>query len=109
MTVRVRDTSRLRFARLTIIGGVELWNLPEYPEIAPAGDDQRYVVDRKDRIDLLANSFYGNVELWWVIALRNELRLLPNDMYQNQVLQIPSARRVFNTILRLPSGGVVGR
>lgn len=109
MTVHVRNTSRLRFAKLTIIGGVEQWNLPEYPEIAPAPDDMRYVVSRRDRIDQLAFSTYQNSELWWIIALRNELRLLPNDMYVNQVLQIPSPRRVFSEILRLPSGGVEGR
>lgn len=109
MAVKIRDTSRLRFAKLTFIDGIELWNLPEYPEIAPANDDQRYVVDRNDRIDRMAFTFYGNTDLWWVIALRNDLFLLPNDMFQNQVLQIPSARRVFNTILRLPSGGVEGR
>jgi nucleoid-associated protein YgaU len=109
VTVNVRDTSRLRFAKLALIDGVELWNLPEYPEIEAAPDDLRYVVDRKDRIDRLAFSFYGNAELWWVIALANELRLLPNDMKQGDTLRIPSPRRVFNQILRSPSRGVEGR
>lgn len=109
MTVNIRNTSRLRFAKLAIIDGIETWNLPEYPEIGPANDDLRFIVDRNDRIDRMANSFYGNTDLWWIIALRNDLFLLPNDMFQGQLLQIPSARRVFSTILRLPTGGVEGR
>ncbi len=109
MTVNRRTTSRLRFAELATIGGVECWNLPEYPEIGEAPDDMRYVVDRNDRIDRLSNSRYRTPELWWIIALRNDLKLLPNDLYMRQVIYIPSSRRVFGEILRLPSGGVEGR
>lgn len=109
MSVRVRDASRLKFAKLSTLDGVEFWELPEYPKIEDAPDDRRYVVNRRDRIDLLANAFYGTPVLWWVIALRNDLELLPNDMYEGQVLQIPSARRVFSQILRRPNRGEEGR
>jgi hypothetical protein len=109
MTVRVRDTSRLKFARLIDLDGVEHWELPEYPEIPEASDDRRYVVSRSDRIDRLAETFYGVVDLWWVIAIANDLELVPNDLYENQVLRIPSGRRVFTQILRRPSRGLEGR
>jgi hypothetical protein len=84
---------------------VEFWDLPEYPEIGPAGDDIMYTVNRLDRIDLIANAFYESADLWWIIAIRNDMRLLPNDMYEGQKLYVPSSRRVFGTILRNASRG----
>lgn len=109
MTVRVRNTSRLKFARLTTIDEVEHWELPEYPAINEAADDGRYVVDRRDRIDKLAVLFYSDPGLWWIIALANNLALLPNDLNAGAVLKIPSQRRVFTEILRRPTGGAEGR
>lgn len=109
MTVKRRDTSRLKFAKLVTLEGVEHWELPEYPTIGDAPDDRRYVVNRTDRIDQLAEVFYGTADLWWIIAIRNDLELVPNDLYENQVLRIPSGRRVFTEILRRPNRGVEGR
>lgn len=109
MTVRIRDTSRLRFARLITIDGVEHWEMPEYPEIREAPDDIIYTVDRNDRIDRIATRFYNSPDLWWIIALANELRLLPNDLSEGDKIRVPSGRRVFTEILRKPSRGREGR
>lgn len=109
MAVSIRSSSRLRFARLIIIDEVEHWELPEYPVIAPAPDDKRYVVDRNDRIDRLAQKFYGSVDLWWVLAIANGLELLPNDLNTGATIIVPSQRRVFAEILRRPSKGLEGR
>lgn len=109
MTVRVRDTSRLRFARLITIDGIEHWEMPEYPEIRQASDDIVYTVDRSDRIDRIATRFYSSPDLWWIIALANDLRLLPNDLKEGAKLRIPSGRRVFTEILRKPTRGREGR
>jgi|SRR6056300_1033944 len=109
MAVNLRSTSRLRFARLVSLDGVEHWELPEYPTILPSSTDSTYKVSRSDRIDLLANRFYGSVDLWWVIAIANDLELVPNDLYEGQELIIPSSRRVFTQILRRPSRGQEGK
>jgi len=109
MTVRLRNTSRLKFARLATIEGVEHWELPEYPAIQEALDDARYVVDRKDRIDKLATTFYSDPSLWWIIALANGMALLPNDLRPGSTIRVPSQRRVFVEILRRPSGGSEAR
>jgi hypothetical protein len=109
MSVRLRDTSRLRWARLLTIDGMEFWEQPEYPEIGEAPDDMAYEVSRTDRIDRIAFNFYRSTDLWWIIALRNDLRLLPDDMYEGRIIQIPSNRRVYNTILRSPSRGKEGK
>lgn len=109
MAVKIRDTSRLRWARFLTVQGVEFWDLPEYPTIGPANDDVRYVVARRDRIDLISTAFYETPDLWWIIASRNGLRLMPSDLYEGQNLFIPSSARVFNTILRSPNRGKLGR
>jgi hypothetical protein len=99
----------LRWARLITIDGVEHWEMPVYPKIDPAPDDSRHVVDQNDRIDKLALRFYGDMGLWWILAIANDLELLPDNMHANQVLKVPSQKRVFSEILRRPSGGVEGR
>jgi hypothetical protein len=109
MGIKLRDTSRLRWSRLLVAKEVEFWDLPEYPEVPAASDDIRYTVARVDRIDLLSNSFYETPDLWWIIATRNELRILPNDLYEGQTIFIPSYGRVFNQILRKPTRGREGR
>lgn len=109
MAVKIQSTSRLRFSRLLELDGVEHWELPEYPRIDPARDDQKYIVDRNDRIDRLADRFYGSSALWWVIAIANGMELLPNDLSAQATIIIPSQRRVFTQILRRPTRGMEGR
>jgi hypothetical protein len=109
MAIQVRDTSRQRFAKLVELSGVEFWELWEPPVIDEAPDDIFYTVARNDRIDLLAFRFYNSAELWWVIALANDFRLLPNDMTENMRLRVPSPARVFTKILRGANRGEEGR
>jgi nucleoid-associated protein YgaU len=100
MAVKVRSTSRLNFSRLLTIDEVEHWEMAELPVIVAAQDDTFYQVNQEDRIDLIAQRFYGNPELWWVIAVANGLDLLPNDLKPFSTIRIPSNSRVFNKILR---------
>lgn len=37
------------------------------------GNEYRYVVKSGDRLDLLSNEFYGTYDLWWIIALVNNI------------------------------------
>lgn len=104
MPVKIRSTSRMIFARLLTLTStrgedVETWEMPELPEVAASGDDIIYQVQQDDRIDLIAERFYGNPELWWVIALANDLNLLPNDLAPFSTIRIPSNKRVFTKIL----------
>ena len=44
-----------------------------YPDV-PYSDNDNYVITTiGDRLDLLAFDFYGDAELWWVIASANSL------------------------------------
>jgi len=100
VAVKIRATSRLNFARLITLDRVEHWEMPEYPKISEASDDIIYQVQQEDRIDLLANDFYGNGELWWIIAVANNLSLLPSDLKPFATIRIPSNKRVFTKIIK---------
>ena len=47
-----------------------------YPEIPLSIDDIYVITSEGDRLDLLANQFYNNVDYWWVIANANNLTTL---------------------------------
>tara|TARA_Y100001963_G_C6788243_1_gene454103 strand:+ start:4540 stop:4845 length:306 start_codon:yes stop_codon:yes gene_type:complete len=43
----------------------------------PHSDNDIYVITQEgDRLDLLANQFYNNVNLWWYIAKANNLSFM---------------------------------
>lgn len=42
-----------------------------YPEISLSENDIYVVTEFGDRLDLLANQFYGDVTLYWIIASAN--------------------------------------
>ena len=43
----------------------------------PKSDNDIYVITQEgDRLDHLANQFYGNVSLWWYIAKANGLKFM---------------------------------
>lgn len=99
-TVKIRTTSRLNFARFITVGGVDHWEMLEYPVITEGQDDLIYQVKQEDRIDLLAQRYYGTADLWWVIAAANDMVLLPSDLKPFATIRIPSNNRVFNKILK---------
>tara|TARA_Y100001938_G_C7925334_1_gene346594 strand:- start:108 stop:413 length:306 start_codon:yes stop_codon:yes gene_type:complete len=43
----------------------------KYPEIPLSIDDLYVVTSIGDRLDLLANQFYGDTRLWWIISSAN--------------------------------------
>lgn len=97
-----RSTSWLQFSRILELGElvglpdgkrVRCYEMPEFPVIEAADDDIIYTVARVDRIDRIAERFLGTPELWWIIAIANDLRIIPNELYPQQRLRIPTQRR----------------
>lgn len=43
----------------------------KYPTIPLTGDDTYITTTSGDRLDTIAYSFYGDVDLWWIIASAN--------------------------------------
>jgi hypothetical protein len=51
--------------------GVEYYRTNFYPEIPTRETDIYVETDFGDRLDLLANQFYGDVNYYWIIAAAN--------------------------------------
>lgn len=57
-----------------------------YPDIPISGEDSYVITVLGDRLDLIANDFYGDTSLWWVIASANNL---PGDsLYPEPGIQL---------------------
>jgi hypothetical protein len=88
-----------RYSSIQIINTIEnpkrrYTNL-KYPEITVDFSDIYVYTTRGDRYDLLAQTYYGDSSLWWVISRANPSQtsdsLLPNPGEQ---IRIPAASRI---------------
>ena len=71
--------------------GTEYYKNVTYPEV-PANENDIWVeTEFGDRLDLLANQFYGDVSLWWYIARANNLTTI--NIPQNIQLRIPGSTK----------------
>ena len=43
----------------------------KYPEVPLSFDDIYVITKREDRLDLLAEQFYKDTSLWWIISIAN--------------------------------------
>ena len=43
----------------------------KYPEVSLSFDDIYVITKTEDRLDLLAEQFYGDISLWWIISIAN--------------------------------------
>jgi len=100
MAVEVKNSSRLLFADFLTDEGVEFWDTLVLPDVRTRPDDIQYVVSNGDRVDLIANRFYQDPGLWWVVAWANNLEIIPTDLKEGDQLRIPSIDFVENELLR---------
>lgn len=98
MPVSLSSKSRLRFKEFLSIYDVEFWELDALPTIPESPADYYYYVTMQDRIDLLATRFYGDPNLWWVIAAANNLDILPTNLVEGTTIRIPSPAYVNDTL-----------
>ena len=62
--------------------------LSKYYRRIPENDSDIYVITQwGDRLDLLANQYYGDQHLWWYIAQANNLKF--NNVEANMTIRIP--------------------
>ena len=59
----------------------------EFENIPKSESDIYVITQYGDRLDLLANQFYGDVTLWWYIARANDLNTM--IVPENIQLRIP--------------------
>ena len=74
-----------------------------YPEV-PLSDEDIYVyITQGDRFDILAQQYYGDQSLWWIISIANTAiagTSLPSDLTQDSLI-IPQ-----ETQIRIPANYV---
>jgi len=44
-----------------------------YPKILPNDNDLYIITEQSDRLDILANKYYNNPNMWWIIATANNI------------------------------------
>lgn len=60
------------------------------PKTIPKKDDDIYVITQEtDRLDLLANEYYGDSRLWWIIAQANNINGVNIGLDAGVQLRIP--------------------
>ena len=75
-----------RYSNIKIIedpkenGGARFYSTTFYPKIPLSENDVYVLTGKGDRLDLLANQFYGDPNLWWVISSANA-SLTQNSLY----------------------------
>ncbi len=61
-----------------------------YPKIKPTDNDVYIITTVSDRLDVLANKYYGDKNLWWIIAVANNLNDASLHIDAGTQLRIPS-------------------
>lgn len=91
--IRLHPRSRLLGTPLL---GVEdqHFDLVSLPEIVAQPDDLSHAVSADDRMGTLANRYYGDPRLLYVLAKANGIRLWPFGLLPGAALRIPSPRYI---------------
>ena len=98
---------RSRYAFTTIVDNnhYETWTDPTAsnvfgPEILDGIDTVDHILVAGERLDTLANVYYGDDELWWLIALANRV-LDPFSLTVGMRLRVPvDARQLLDKVGR---------
>lgn len=53
--------------------GKQVYRITRYPEIPLSENDIYVYTTQGDRFDILANQYYQDQSLWWIISIANEL------------------------------------
>jgi hypothetical protein len=87
-TLQIKTESGTRRAATTII------RIPE------SESDQYVQIISPERLDKLANEFYGDVTMWWVIAAANGIGKGTFLIPSNTILRIPQVNDINNYIYK---------
>lgn len=72
----------------TKINNKEVYVTSRYPEIPLSENDIYIYTTQGDRFDTLANQFYNDSSLWWIISIANTDQLSQNTLVIPAGLQI---------------------
>jgi nucleoid-associated protein YgaU len=69
--------------------GRRVYRTKIYPNIPKSDKDIYIVTQTGDRLDTLANQFYGNSSYWWIIASANNIHDATFALADGTTLRIP--------------------
>ena len=69
-----------------------------YPEVPLSENDIYVYTSRGDRFDILAQNYFGDSNLWWIISIANP-QLPQNTMYPPLGVQIRIPRNISQILL----------
>jgi hypothetical protein len=72
----------------TKINGKEMYVTSRYPEIPLSEDDIYVITTQGDRFDTLAQQFYKDNSLWWIISIANTDKLNQSTLITPPGIQI---------------------
>jgi hypothetical protein len=73
-----------------------------YPKIKPTDNDLYIISEDGDRLDLLAHKYYSDRNLWWIIAVANNINDGTFYVDAGRQLRIPSnTTNILNDLSKL--------
>lgn len=73
-----------------------------YPKIKANDNDIYIVTQETDRLDLLANRYYGDSKMWWIIATANNINDATFYIEPGTQLRIPAdTTKIMNDLTRI--------
>lgn len=87
--VSQKDSFLIAQEAVSSSGGFTTWTLMKKVDLSPRPGDLSYVVNRWMRPDQIALAVYGSANLWWVIALANNVRIPYSEFRPGVVLRVP--------------------
>jgi len=73
-----------------------------YPRIKASNDDMYIVSEGGDRLDILASKYYNDQNLWWIIAIANNLNDASYSIEDGIQLRIPTnVAKILNDFERI--------
>ncbi len=70
-----------------------------YPKIKATDNDVYIITTANDRLDILADKYYGDKNLWWIISVANNLNDASLHIEEGKQLRIPSNISAINSEL----------
>ena len=88
---------KVKITKITTDGkykGVVKRDTKYYKEIPESSNDVWLLTQQGDRLDLLADQYYGDSQLWWFIARANNLKFI--NVPAGTTLRVPANLEAIN-------------
>lgn len=73
-----------------------------YPKVLPDDNDLYIITEQGDRLDILAEKYYKNPSMWWIIATANNINDANFYIEPGVQLRIPSnVSKILNDLQKL--------